>query len=86
MSGVKRELISSLTEIVVTPSIRKRLGYAKQMGLNMKETKNGNGANLGFEAKLWTAADKMRNNMDTPEYKHVVLGLIFLKYISDALI
>jgi hypothetical protein len=31
---------------------------AKQMGLNMKETKNGNGANLGFEAKLWTAADK----------------------------
>ncbi len=84
MSGVKRELISSLTEIVVTPSIRKRLGYAKQMGLNMKETKNGNGANLGFEAKLWTAADKMRNNMDAAEYKHVVLGLIFLKYISDA--
>jgi type I restriction enzyme M protein len=57
---------------------------AKQMGLNMKETKNGNSANLGFEAKLWTAADKMRNNMDAAEYKHVVLGLIFLKYISDA--
>jgi type I restriction enzyme M protein len=50
----------------------------------MKETKNGNGANLGFEQKLWTAADKMRNNMDAAEYKHVVLGLIFLKYISDA--
>jgi type I restriction enzyme M protein len=57
---------------------------AKQMGLNMKETKNGNSANLGFEAKLWIAADKMRNNMDAAEYKHVVLGLIFLKYISDA--
>jgi hypothetical protein len=56
---------------------------AKQMGLNMKETKNGNSANLGFEAKLWTAADKMRNNMDAAEYKHVVLGLIFLKYISS---
>jgi len=42
------------------------------------------GANLGFEAKLWLAADKMRNNMDAAEYKHVVLGLIFLKYISDA--
>jgi len=42
------------------------------------------GANLGFEAKLWTTADKMRNNMDAAEYKHVVLGLIFLKYISDA--
>jgi type I restriction enzyme M protein len=45
---------------------------------------NGNGANLGFEAKLWLAADKLRNNMDAAEYKHVVLGLIFLKYISDA--
>ncbi len=43
-----------------------------------------NGANLGFEEKLWKAADKMRSNMDAAEYKHVVLGLIFLKYISDA--
>jgi len=41
-------------------------------------------ASLGFEAKLWSAADKLRNNMDAGEYKHVVLGLIFLKYISDA--
>lgn len=41
-------------------------------------------ASLGFEAKLWLAADKLRNNMDAAEYKHVVLGLIFLKYISDA--
>ena len=45
-----------------------------------------NGANLGFEQKLWLAADKMRSNMDAAEYKHVVLGLIFLKYISDAFI
>jgi type I restriction enzyme M protein len=43
-----------------------------------------NGANLGFEQKLWASADKLRNNMDAAEYKHVVLGLIFLKYISDA--
>jgi len=43
-----------------------------------------NGANLGFEDKLWAAADKMRGHMDASEYKHVVLGLIFLKYISDA--
>jgi len=42
------------------------------------------GANLGFEAKLWQTADALRNNMDAAEYKHVVLGLIFLKYISDA--
>jgi type I restriction enzyme M protein len=39
---------------------------------------------LGFEDKLWDAADLLRNNMDPAEYKHVVLGLIFLKYISDA--
>jgi type I restriction enzyme M protein len=37
-----------------------------------------------IEQKLWQAADKLRNNMDAAEYKHVVLGLIFLKYISDA--
>ena len=37
-----------------------------------------------FEASLWAAADALRNNMDAAEYKHVVLGLIFLKYISDA--
>ena len=43
-----------------------------------------NGANLGFEATLWAAADKLRNNMDAAVYKHVVLGLIFLKYIADA--
>ena len=43
---------------------------------------NGNG-DLSFTTKLWKAADKMRNNMDAAEYKHVVLGLIFLKYISD---
>lgn len=40
--------------------------------------------NLGFEDKLWSAADVLRNNMDPAEYKHIVLGLIFLKYISDA--
>ena len=44
--------------------------------------KDGTG-DLGFEQKLWAAADKLRSNMDAAEYKHVVLGLIFLKYISD---
>jgi type I restriction enzyme M protein len=44
----------------------------------------GTSAALGFESKLWAAADALRNNMDAAEYKHVVLGLIFLKYISDA--
>src|SRR5207248_8880749 len=45
---------------------------------------SNNSASLGFEAKLWLAADKLRSNMDAAEYKHVVLGLIFLKYISDS--
>ena len=40
--------------------------------------------NVGFEEKLWQAADKLRSNMDAAEYKHVVLGLIFLKYVSDS--
>ena len=40
-------------------------------------------ANIGFEETLWKAADKLRGSMDSGEYKHVVLGLIFLKYISD---
>ena len=45
---------------------------------------NGNAGALGFEATLWSAAEKLKGNMDAGEYKHVVLGLIFLKYISDA--
>ncbi|MGH8771805.1 MAG: type I restriction-modification system subunit M N-terminal domain-containing protein, partial [Burkholderiales bacterium] len=52
--------------------------------MERRNNRNGNGANLGFEAKLWAAADALRNNMDAAEYKHVVLGLVFLKYISDA--
>ncbi|MBI3467479.1 MAG: SAM-dependent DNA methyltransferase, partial [Planctomycetes bacterium] len=45
---------------------------------------NKSSGNLGFENDLWRAADALRSNMDAAEYKHVVLGLIFLKYISDA--
>ena len=48
------------------------------------KNQNGNGANLGFEAQLWATADKLRGNMEPSDYKHVALGLIFLKYISDA--
>jgi type I restriction enzyme M protein len=54
------------------------------MATKSKSTPKDSSANLGFEAKLWLAADKLRNNMDAAEYKHVVLGLIFLKYISDS--
>ena len=45
---------------------------------------NSSGATVGYEAELWRMADALRGSMDAAEYKHVVLGLIFLKYISDA--
>ena len=49
-----------------------------------KTQSDGNGATTGYEAELWQMADALRGSMDAAEYKHVVLGLIFLKYISDA--
>ena len=50
----------------------------------MANKNNNKSGDLGFEATLWATADKLRGNLDAAEYKHVVLGLIFLKYISDA--
>ena len=49
-----------------------------------KAKRDSNGATVGYEAELWRMADALRGGMDAAEYKHVVLGLIFLKYISDA--
>ncbi len=48
-----------------------------------KSKKTENTAEIGFEEQIWKAADKLRGNIDASEYKNVVLGLIFLKYISD---
>lgn len=50
---------------------------------NAKSAKN-DGATVGYEAELGQMADALRGSMDAAEYKHLVLGLIFLKYISDA--
>jgi len=47
-------------------------------------TTKSNGANVGYEGQLWQMADALRGSMDAAEYKHVCLGLLFLKYISDA--
>ena len=47
-------------------------------------TSHATAANVDYEAELWRMADTLRGSMDAAEYKHVVLGLIFLKYISDA--
>ena len=55
----------------------------KEKKTSKSSSKKNNGANLGFENQLWEMADKMRGHLDAAEYKHVVLGLIFLKYISD---
>jgi len=51
---------------------------------SMAKQNNNAGSGLGLEAQLWAAADKLRGNMEPSDYKHVALGLIFLKYISDA--
>src|SRR5437763_7049228 len=56
----------------------------KEKSANSAAKKNGNAANLGFEAQLFLAADKLRKNLEPSDYKHVTLGLIFLKHISDA--
>ncbi len=48
------------------------------------KTSEGSSANVGYEAQLWQMADALRGSMDSSDYKHVVLGLIFLKYVSDA--
>lgn len=53
------------------------------MAKKSAKTNNNNGVTLNIENELWEAADKMRGHLDAAEYKSVVLGLIFLKYISD---
>jgi type I restriction enzyme M protein len=56
----------------------------KQEPSNAKAAPKSNRSPLGFEGKLWAAADALRNNIDAAEDKHVVLGLIFLKCVSGA--
>lgn len=51
---------------------------------NVKKEKSKQTTTLGFEETLWAAADKLRGHMDAAVYKHTVLGLVFLKYISDS--
>ncbi len=60
------------------------LALNQQKKTMAKANGNNQGGNLGFEAELFKTADKLRGNMEPSDYKHVALGLIFLKYISDA--
>lgn len=57
---------------------------AKGRSSKSKPEAASQGATTGFEAEMWQMADTLRGSMDASEYKHVVLGLIFLKYVSDA--
>ena len=57
---------------------------SKESKTNSGKQPDKNSATTGYEAELWQMADALRGSMDAAEYKHVVLGLIFLKYISDA--
>ena len=72
----------SLLPEIRGPGHMERRGSGDQR--NRAETNPNGGATTGYEAELWAAANALRGSMDAAEYKHVVLGLIFLKYISDA--
>ena len=62
------------------PDLEQATPKAKKSKKSAEDKSNGNGANLGFEAQMFLAADKLRKNLEPSDYKHVVLGLIFLKY------
>jgi len=75
----------------IAPRYRWQLDFALCLKYRLQKAFNGtvsamvsidNGADLGIEAALFKAADKLRGNMEPSDYKHVALGLIFLKHIS----
>jgi type I restriction enzyme M protein len=83
----KGPIIERILDAGIRSAARSESGVEQERQIRPKRAK-GTGANvggdLGFEDKLFQAACKLWPNMDAAEYKHVVLGLIFLKYISDA--
>ena len=88
----KADIVARLLETDDERSVDGGQGTEKRRGKDRKTKRQdntaaqagGNGATTGYEAELWAMADALRGSMDAAEYKHVVLGLIFLKYISDA--
>jgi len=67
----------------LSPEIQGRIQNEQKKNTEKVLTKN-NHHDLGFEKELWAAADRLRGNIDVSEYKNIVLGLLFLKYISDS--
>jgi len=74
--------LSACDESDVGLSLPGRLSWIDGDVMAKKTAKKSESATVGLEAKLWAAADALRNNMDAAEYKHVLLGLIFLKSTS----
>ena len=77
---VKAEIAARIAESGTKGTVRKKAPRASSPATK----DDSNGATTGYETELWAMADALRGSMDAAEYKHVVLGLIFLKYISDA--
>ncbi len=75
-----------LYEIESLPDdVKAKIKDAREKAATILQTlKPTNGKDLEFEKELWKAADKLRGNIDASEYKHIVLGLLFLKYVSDS--
>ena len=90
--GRKREIVERLLgNAAAAPSADRASGRKGRAPASIPQSKNRkapvaaeNSVGAGFETQLWAAANALRGNMDAAEYKHVVLGLVFLKYISDA--
>ncbi|CAM3160485.1 type I restriction-modification system DNA methylase [Ectopseudomonas mendocina] len=74
----------ALSETTVAPAAPKPSAPAKAAAPKNADAKPAPLAELDYADKLWKTADKLRGNMEPSDYKHVALGLIFLKYISDA--
>ena len=84
-TGSTAESVSSTPNLALIGSTGKTAPPSEHKTTDhMARKPNNSSAKLGFEAQLWAAADKLRGNMESSDYKHVALGLIFLKHISDA--
>ena len=77
----KSELIDKDT---LPEELKKRMAAAQKKAVEDVVKKRINRTDLEFEKELWQAADRLRGNIDASEYKHIVLGLLFLKYVSDS--
>ena len=83
--GNRKHISSSSERETRLLRLRRKLGHGLDDDFTRAGDRLRNILIRDFEReKLWASADKLRSNMDASEYKHVVLGLIFLKYISDA--